>query len=56
MPKMKIVTDEMLKRADKIGQNTKNVLEKQNMVTNLFRDMGNNFSGNRIELSKLRNV
>ncbi|MBR1485673.1 MAG: hypothetical protein IJ597_00265 [Synergistaceae bacterium] len=46
MPKMQIVTDEMLNRADKIGQNTRNILEKQNMVTNLFKNMGKNFSGN----------
>ena len=45
MPKMQIVTDEMLNRANRIGQNTSNILEKQNMVTNLFKNMGKNFSG-----------
>ncbi|MBQ3647080.1 MAG: hypothetical protein II960_10885, partial [Synergistaceae bacterium] len=45
MPKMQIVTDEMLNRANKIGQNTTNILEKQNMVTDLFKNMGKNFSG-----------
>lgn len=45
MPKMQIVTDEMLNRANKIGQDTTNILEKQNMVTDLFRNMGRNFSG-----------
>ncbi|MBR0076065.1 MAG: hypothetical protein IJP96_09955 [Synergistaceae bacterium] len=45
MPKMRIVTDEMLNRANRIGQNTTNILEKQNMVTNLFKNMGKNFSG-----------
>lgn len=45
MPKMKIVTDAMLDRANKIGQNTSNILEKQNMVTDLFKNMGRSFSG-----------
>ena len=45
MPKMQIVTDEMLNRANRIGQNTSNILEKQNMVTSLFKNMGKNFSG-----------
>ena len=39
MPKMQIVTDEMLNRANRIGQNTTTILEKQNMVTNLFKNM-----------------
>ena len=45
MPKMQIVTDEMLNRANKIGQDTRSILEKQNMITTLFRNMGRNFSG-----------
>ena len=45
MPKMQIVTDEMLNRANKIGQDTTSILDKQNMVTSLFRNMGRNFSG-----------
>ena len=45
MPKMQIVTDEMLSRAGKIAQNASNILEKQNMVTDIFKNMGKNFSG-----------
>ena len=46
MPKMKIVTDAMLEKAATIGQDTANILEKQNMVTSIFSNMGKNFSGN----------
>ena len=46
MPKMKIVTDAMLDKANQIGQNTANILEKQNMVTDIFKNMGKGFSGN----------
>lgn len=46
MPKMQIVTDAMIERAASIGQDTANILEKQNMVTNIFSNMGKDFSGN----------
>lgn len=45
MPKMQIVTDEMLAKADKIGQTASKIFESQNQVTNIFRNMGKNFSG-----------
>lgn len=45
MPKMKIVTDAMLDRANKIAQDSSNILEKQNMVTDIFKNMERSFSG-----------
>ena len=45
MPKMQIVTDEMVNRAGIIGQNASEILSSQNNVTNIFQNMGKNFSG-----------
>ena len=45
MPKMQIVTDEMINRASTIGENTSRILESQNQVTRIFQNMGRNFSG-----------
>ena len=50
MPKMQIVTDEMLNRAGTIGQDTQKILDSQNQITKIFCDMGRNFSGNVPEL------
>ncbi len=45
MPKMQFVTDEMIARANTIGQGTERILESQNAVTKTFQNMGRNFSG-----------
>lgn len=45
MPKMQIVTDEMINRAGTIGENTSRILESQNQITRIFQNMGRNFSG-----------
>ena len=45
MPKMQIVTDEMVNRAGIIGQNASEILSSQNKVTDIFQNMGKNFSG-----------
>ena len=46
MPKMQIVTDEMFNIANKIGRDTGDILESQNNVSKVFRNMGKNFTGN----------
>lgn len=46
MPKMQIVTDEMFNIAKRIGQNTRDILEYQNNVSKIFRNMGRTFTGN----------
>lgn len=46
MPKMQIVTDEMFNIANKIGRDTGDILENQNNVSKVFRNMGKNFTGN----------
>ena len=45
MPKMQFVTDEMLNRANTIGQDVGRILDSQNAVTKLFQNMGRDFSG-----------
>lgn len=45
MPKMQIVTDEMLSRASTIGQDTSRILDCQNQITRIFQNMGRGFSG-----------
>ena len=45
MPKMQIVTNEMLERAKGIEQNAGRILDSQNKVTGIFQNMGRSFSG-----------
>lgn len=45
MPKMQFVTDEMINRADVVGQNADRIFESQNQVSNIFHNMGRSFSG-----------
>ena len=45
MPKIKVVTDAMIERANFIGQNAEIILENQNNVTNIFKNLGRGFSG-----------
>mgnify|MGYP007070221614 CR=1 FL=1 len=45
MPKMQIVTDAMLSRAEVIGRGAENILSSQNTVTQTFQNMGRDFSG-----------
>ena len=45
MPKMQIVTDAMLDRASRIGQASDLMFSNQNAVTQIFQNMGRNFSG-----------
>ena len=45
MPKMQIVTDAMLDRASRIGQASDLLFSNQNAVTQIFQNMGKDFSG-----------
>ncbi len=45
MPKIKAVTEEMEARAAGIGTNAGELLTAQNSVTNIFQNMGRDFSG-----------
>ncbi|MBQ7220139.1 MAG: hypothetical protein IJS28_04080 [Synergistaceae bacterium] len=45
MPKILAVTDEMERRASGIGSNADDILKIQNAVTNIFQNMGRDFSG-----------
>ena len=45
MPKMQIVTDAMLDRAGTIGQAADLLFNNQNAVTQIFQNMGHDFSG-----------
>ena len=45
MPKILAVTDEMKNRAAGIGNNADALLNAQNAVTNIFQNMGRDFSG-----------
>ncbi|MBR0316832.1 MAG: hypothetical protein IJQ99_08195 [Synergistaceae bacterium] len=45
MPKMQFVTDEMLNRAGKVAQESGKIFESQHKVTDIFKNMGKNFSG-----------
>ena len=45
MPKMQIVTDAMLNRAEIIGRSAESILSSQNAVTQTFQNMGHDFSG-----------
>ncbi len=45
MPKMQIVTDAMLNRAEIIGRSAESILSSQNAVTQMFQNMGHDFSG-----------
>ena len=45
MPKILAVTEEMERRASAIGSNADILLEAQNAVTNIFQNMGRDFSG-----------
>ena len=45
MPKILAVTEEMENRAAIIGNNADEILSIQNSVTNIFQNMGRDFSG-----------
>ena len=45
MPKILAVTEEMQNRASAIGNNADEILGIQNAVTNIFQNMGRDFSG-----------
>ena len=45
MPKISAVTEEMNSRADSIGNEADDLLSKQKAVTNIFQNMGLDFSG-----------
>ncbi|MBR0035854.1 MAG: hypothetical protein IJP54_09275 [Synergistaceae bacterium] len=45
MPKILAVTEEMERRAAAIGSNADALLDVQNAVTNIFQNMGRDFSG-----------
>lgn len=45
MPKILAVTQEMESRAEIIGNNADTLLDVQNAVTNIFQNMGRDFSG-----------
>lgn len=45
MPKILAVTEEMERRAAYIGENAATLLDVQNAVTNIFQNMGRDFSG-----------
>lgn len=45
MPKISAVTEEMERRAALIGENADTLLSAQNSVTNIFQNMGRDFSG-----------
>ena len=45
MPKILAVTEEMERRASSIGVNADDILSIQNAVTNIFQNMGRDFSG-----------
>ena len=45
MPKIQVVTDEILRRAKGIGNDIEKILGSQNKVTNIFQNMGRSFSG-----------
>ena len=45
MPKMLYVTDEMISRAGNIGVNASEIFNSQNQVTNIFQNLGRDFSG-----------
>ena len=45
MPKILAVTEEMQNRAANIGNNADNLLNSQNAVTDIFQNMGRDFSG-----------
>ena len=45
MPKILAVTQEMERRAISIGSSAEEILNKQNAVTNIFQNMGRDFSG-----------
>lgn len=45
MPKILYVTEEMQKRAASIGEKTSEIFDSQNQVTNVFRNLGSDFSG-----------
>ena len=45
MPKILAVTEEMISRASNIGNKAEEILDIQNAVTNIFQNMGRDFSG-----------
>ena len=45
MPKILAVTEEMERRASDIGNKAGEILDTQNAVTNIFQNMGRDFSG-----------
>ena len=45
MSKILAVTEEMERRASDIGNNAENILNIQNAVTDIFQNMGRDFSG-----------
>ena len=45
MPKISAVTDEMKSRAANIGSQAKEILDSQSAVTDIFQNMGPDFSG-----------
>ncbi|MBQ7155749.1 MAG: hypothetical protein IJR85_09380 [Synergistaceae bacterium] len=45
MPKILAVTEEMERRAGEIGNKAGEILDIQNNVTNIFQNMGRDFSG-----------
>ena len=45
MPKISAVTEEMQRRAAYIGSNAGTLLDIQNAVTDIFQNMGRDFSG-----------
>ncbi len=45
MPKISAVTEEMERRASDIGNNAGTLLDIQNAVTDIFQNMGRDFSG-----------
>ena len=45
MPKILAVTEEMERRASDIGNKAGEILDTQNAVTNIFQNLGRDFSG-----------